>query len=47
MVRFCDGLDCIWCIRFKVWEQCWESLSQEQIQAWIERILWHIEQISQ
>ncbi len=31
----------------KVWEQCWESLSQEQIQAWIERIPWHVEQIIQ
>lgn len=31
----------------KVWEQCWESLPQEQIQALIERIPWHIEQIIQ
>ena len=31
----------------RVWEQCWECLSQEQIQAWIERIPWHDEQIIQ
>jgi hypothetical protein len=28
------------------WEKCWrEDLTQGQIQAWIERIPWHIEQI--
>ena len=31
----------------KVWERCWKDLKQEQIQAWIERIPWHIEQIIQ
>ena len=31
----------------KRWKATWEELSQEQIQAWIERIPWHIEQIIQ
>jgi len=32
----------------KAWEHCWrKELKQEQIQAWIERIPWHVEQIIQ
>jgi transposase len=29
----------------KVWERCWKDLTQEQIQAWIERIPRHIQKI--
>lgn len=29
----------------KAWEECWENLPQEKIQAWIERIPDHIEQV--
>jgi hypothetical protein len=29
----------------RAWEQCWRDLSQEKIQAWIERIPYHIKQI--
>ena len=29
----------------KEWIKCWESLPQEKIQAWIERILVHIQEI--
>ena len=29
------------------WEATWKELPQEKIQAWIERIPWHIEQIIQ
>ena len=29
----------------KAWQACWKELKQQQIQAWIERIPWHIEQI--
>jgi hypothetical protein len=29
----------------KAWEKCWKELPQKQIQAWIERIPWHIQQI--
>lgn len=29
----------------KAWEKAWDELPQEQIQAWIERIPFHIERI--
>ncbi|RFU30387.1 hypothetical protein B7463_g5944, partial [Scytalidium lignicola] len=29
----------------KAWEKCWKDLSQSQIQAWIERIPFHIQEI--
>jgi transposase len=29
----------------QAWEQCWKDLPQEKIQAWIERIPYHIKQI--
>jgi hypothetical protein len=31
----------------KVWERCWKDLTQEQIQAWIERVPRHIQKIIQ
>jgi len=31
----------------KAWERCWKDMTQQQIQAWIERIPWHIQQIIQ
>ena len=31
----------------RTWEQCWRELPQEKIQAWIERIPVHVEQIIQ
>ena len=29
----------------KIWQATWRDLPQAQIQAWIERIPWHIQQI--
>ena len=29
----------------RAWVACWSELPQAQIQAWIERIPWHIKQI--
>jgi hypothetical protein len=29
----------------RVWEQCWKELPQDKIQAWIERIPFHIQKI--
>ena len=29
----------------KAWEKCWDEMPQEKIQAWIERIPIHIEEI--
>jgi transposase len=29
----------------RVWENCWKSLTQERIQAWVERIVEHVQQV--